>query len=416
MARKFAQSISIDNSFLDLSNPAGVTPGTAPAGRTRIYRDRTSGTLISEDAGRYHRFLTTKTPESRTRYFEDFLGTPKIRDYTVPLFSSNGDVNLVTTTAANVISGTIRIHRSGRISLANLVGATTLAAADNTNYVTVTVTNKGGAGTATIVVLAASDANTTKATGGSAWTAYVPRTLTLTATTENLAVTNGDVLEVAITVTGTLANTVSRPSFVLRVLELPDEVAPQVSRVSTGVGPMVAYSNSGTVNGEALLQLASPNGSCAAFITYGGRMNVDASKRPIFACRAKIDTVGATTDVVFGFASADTAPLDNVTYRAWFKAANNLTLVAETDDNATAREDQATGVTLVTDTYAILEVDLTDLSAVVFRVNGTQVQSLAAPSIPAGAILQPFLGPRKQSSGTAVDACTVDWWGWEQDR
>lgn len=72
-------------------------------------------------------------------------------------------------------------------------------AANDTNYWTFGVVNKGAAGNGTTAVVdAANDANSTKATGGSAITGYVKRNLTLAAAA-NRVVAAGDVLEITIT-------------------------------------------------------------------------------------------------------------------------------------------------------------------------------------------------------------------------
>lgn len=74
-------------------------------------------------------------------------------------------------------------------------------AANDTNYITFSVTNKSNSDAA---MLAASDANTTKATGGSAVTAYTRRGLTLNSTAANLIVDSQDVLLLRAAATGTL--------------------------------------------------------------------------------------------------------------------------------------------------------------------------------------------------------------------
>jgi len=60
-------------------------------------------------------------------------------------------------------------------------------------------------------MLAASDANTTKSTGGTALAANTKRALTLTATGADLIVAAGDRLRCRAAATGTLANTVTFP-------------------------------------------------------------------------------------------------------------------------------------------------------------------------------------------------------------
>ena len=64
-------------------------------------------------------------------------------------------------------------------------------------------------------MLAATDANTTKSTGGTALTANAQRVLSLNGTAANLVVAAGDRLRIRAAATGTLANTVTFPAYML---------------------------------------------------------------------------------------------------------------------------------------------------------------------------------------------------------
>lgn len=88
-------------------------------------------------------------------------------------------------------------------------------AANDTNYLTFTITNLGQAGAGTTVMLAATAANTTKSTGGSALVANSKRTLTLSGTAANLVVAAGDRLKISGTATGTLSGTVTGSTFLV---------------------------------------------------------------------------------------------------------------------------------------------------------------------------------------------------------
>lgn len=101
---------------------------------------------------------------------------------------------------------------SGVVSAIIFSGTDALAASD-TNYITFSVTNLGQAGAGSTAVLAATDANTTKATGGTALSANTRRNLSLNATAANLVVVRGDRLRVRAAATGTLANTVTSPVY-----------------------------------------------------------------------------------------------------------------------------------------------------------------------------------------------------------
>ena len=94
-----------------------------------------------------------------------------------------------------------------------IVGAmhsgSSVLAANDTNFVTWSITNLGQAGAGTAAILAATDANTTKATGGTALAANARRNLTLNATPANLAVVKGDRLRIRAAATGTLSGAVA---------------------------------------------------------------------------------------------------------------------------------------------------------------------------------------------------------------
>lgn len=110
----------------------------------------------------------------------------------------------------------IIVAETGTVAGIDFSGVDALAASD-TNYITWTVVNLGQAGAGSTAVLAATDANTTKATGGTALSANTKRSLTLNATAANLVVTAGDRLRLRAAATGTLANTVTFPSYLMRL-------------------------------------------------------------------------------------------------------------------------------------------------------------------------------------------------------
>jgi hypothetical protein len=83
--------------------------------------------------------------------------------------------------------------------------------ANDTNYLTFTITNLGQAGAGSAAMLAATDANTTKATGGTGLAANTLRSLSLSGTAANLVVAAGDRIRIRAAATGTLANTVTFP-------------------------------------------------------------------------------------------------------------------------------------------------------------------------------------------------------------
>jgi len=105
--------------------------------------------------------------------------------------------------------------KAGVLNLALFSGIDALAQ-HGSNYITFSVTNLGQAGAGSAAMLAATDANTTKTTTGAAISANTKRTLTLNGTAANLVVAEGDRLLVRAAATGTLANTVTGSTVLLR--------------------------------------------------------------------------------------------------------------------------------------------------------------------------------------------------------
>jgi len=89
-------------------------------------------------------------------------------------------------------------------------------AANDTNYVTWTLTNLGPSASGSALstaMLAATDANTTKATGGSLIAGETPGELTVNSDVNNTQVFRGQLLKITATVTNTLGNTVTFPNY-----------------------------------------------------------------------------------------------------------------------------------------------------------------------------------------------------------
>lgn len=107
------------------------------------------------------------------------------------------------------------VPETGTLDSVDFSSLAALAAHDS-NYVTFSITNLGQAGGGSTAMLAATDANTTKATGGTGLSANTKRTLTLHGTAANLAVVAGDRLLIRAAATGTLAGAVTVPVYLLR--------------------------------------------------------------------------------------------------------------------------------------------------------------------------------------------------------
>ena len=97
---------------------------------------------------------------------------------------------------------------SGTLSRLSANVGTTVTTSD-VDYWTFSAQYKGAAGTGTTAMLAATDANTTKTTGGSGLTSNVTRDLTLHGTGANLVVVKGELIIVTATKTASAANLVT---------------------------------------------------------------------------------------------------------------------------------------------------------------------------------------------------------------
>jgi hypothetical protein len=105
-----------------------------------------------------------------------------------------------------------QVPKAGRVAAIKFSSLAALAAND-TNYITWSVTNLGQAGAGSTALLATNDLNTTKATGGAAIVASSSKSLVLHGTAANLDVVEGDVIRIRATASGTLAGAVTIPSY-----------------------------------------------------------------------------------------------------------------------------------------------------------------------------------------------------------
>jgi hypothetical protein len=126
--------------------------------------------------------------------------------------SANTGIDIATTSNSDEY---VTVKKAGRLVAAEFSSLAALAAND-TNYITWSITNLGQGGLGSAAMLAATDVNTTKATGGSALVANARRSLTVHGTAANLLVAEGDRLRIRAAATGTLAGAVTKPVTALR--------------------------------------------------------------------------------------------------------------------------------------------------------------------------------------------------------
>jgi hypothetical protein len=150
----------------------------------------------------------------------------------------------------------------------------------------------------------------------------------------------------------------------------------------------------------------------------GDGLSFDTTKNLVLFGRFKVDAAAipwsADQRFVFGFASARDDTLDDVVRNVWFRMEGaSANLLWESDDGTTDTNDQDTGVDLVDDTFVDVAIDMRDLSAVGFYVDGELVGEGSVPAMTGNV---QFLMEIQKDAGTETDALQVDYVRVEFDR
>ena len=174
-------------------------PDTKPVGVAYSDPALTAGTTITGAA------ITGSTVAGSTLDAASKIASNIVTGY----FETTSTATIATTGNTD---GFLIADAAGVLVAARFSGTDALAASD-TNFITFSVTNLGPAGAGSAAMLAATAANTTQVTGGTALSANTLRSLTLNGTPANLVVAVGDRLRIRAAVTGTLANTVTFPVY-----------------------------------------------------------------------------------------------------------------------------------------------------------------------------------------------------------
>lgn len=178
--------------------------------------------LITLPDGKF--FYMTVGPNTATYAVGDLVsGTVPVKysqrnitDYVCQkLYAESGQCPGVTVATTGNTDSLYVCNKAGVLASADFTSIDALSASD-TNYITFSITNMGQSGGGSTAMLAATNANTTKSTGGTALTAFAKRSLTLHGTAGNLVVAVGDVLRVRFAVSGTLGATVTGSTARLR--------------------------------------------------------------------------------------------------------------------------------------------------------------------------------------------------------
>ena len=161
--------------------------------------------------------------------------------------------------------------------------------------------------------------------------------------------------------------------------------------------------------GEYALTLTSTSEAQDAVLYQGDRKTFDIDSKLVFECRAKVTTPGTGVTVVLGLAGDHNLDKDSITENAWFRLEGGLDLLVETDDGTTDNDDQDTTANLVSGTYYVFKIDLTDPSDVKFYLDNQQLLLSTTFDVSAfSGRLQPYFSLDK-GSGTGTGSLTIDW-------
>lgn len=308
-------------------------------------------------------------PATHCDLFLDFFGaTPK---YYLPvtLNDGSGAAQIPTTGTAKA---SIEVPRSGALAAARLVTETGLAV-DASNYVTVTILNRLGAGVGAVNVLATTPTgvNSTNSSGGAAITAKVPYPLTV-GNAASVNVSTGDVLEVVVTVTGTLGAALANARLVLEVNTITHELSPLVGRTA---GLPTCTPTLSSANGEVSFGLTATNEAQYVGAAFNDRLIIPANKQFWYDTRLRLNPLpGANARAVAGLISAFTSVLDDLTLYARFHIKASGALWIESYDGTTRNSvDTGQVLTASSTVYYRLTIDGSNPAAMRFYLNGSPV-------------------------------------------
>lgn len=166
----------------------------------------------------------------------------------------------------------------------------------------------------------------------------------------------------------------------------------------------------GGINGEATLAFDNTSEIQNVCLFQSDVLNWDIDLVQRIEMRVKTAaTLDSATSLAFGLASARNDAIDSITAHASFRLIGSNSLVVESDDGTTDKDDIATGATLA-DTYKKFVIDFTGgKSNVKFYVDGVRVAASTTFDMSAyTAGLQPYVQIQK-TADTNTDSVVIDY-------
>ena len=165
-----------------------------------------------------------------------------------------------------------------------------------------------------------------------------------------------------------------------------------------------------TGTSEAVLTLASTTEVENVCLHFGDSLDFDIDLLKRVEMRVKtVATLDSATSVAFGMASARNDAIDSIASHASFRLIGSNSVVVESDDSVTDKDDISTGASLVA-TYKRFVIDFTGgKSDVKFYIDGARVAASTTFDMSGySAGLQPYVQIQKTSDAN-TDSVTVDY-------
>lgn len=172
-----------------------------------------------------------------------------------------------------------------------------------------------------------------------------------------------------------------------------------------------------TAGGVYSLATAAVSEAEAAQLTFGDQLVLDPTKGLVFEARVRVNIPGATITAderwVVGLCSAHATAqtsLDGTTVNAWFRGEGaNLNILVEGDDNTTNTDDTDSGVDYVDNAWMTLKIDMSDLAAVQFSIDGNPIATTVDLSaLTSSNLVQPIFCYQRDA-GAEINKLEVDW-------
>lgn len=165
-------------------------------------------------------------------------------------------------------------------------------------------------------------------------------------------------------------------------------------------------------SGIMALALDATNEAQLAGIDFADHRPFILNQGLIWEARVKLAVLPTGAVVAaMGLCGDHNAAVDTVAESVWFRADGNGAITVENDDTAHETSKVATGITLTTSDWAVLRIECTTITDVLFYINGNQVASGTTFNMGevAGLKLQPVFRIGKEGAATSVGTLHVDY-------